>query len=288
MKSYPRIAARLHAEPWLILPAKFEEMAQAFSNAVAQKWLPENAADDPVGPQKENIWGDKVEGRGHPQIEVSGGLALARVHGVTGRGLSAMDMACGGFDTGLFREQLRNIADDPSIKALVIDFDTPGGMANGNMAVCKDIRAVADSGKKVYGYTGLMCASAGYFMASACDEFHAHPDAIVGSISTIYSGIDSSKAFELRGLKLELFATGKFKATGMPGKEWTEEERENIWERIMPIDQEFKGYVFSRRAVPVEAMEGQWWYAKSAPREITDSTNFESLADLLESVYATL
>ncbi len=288
MKSYPRIAARLHAEPWLVLPSKFEEMAQAFSNAVSQKWIPENAADDPVGPQKENIWGDKIGGYAHPQIEIADGIALAKVHGVTGRGLSAMDMACGGFDTGLFREQLRLIADDPKIKALVIDFDTPGGMANGNMAVCKDIRAVSESGKKVYGYTGLLCCSAGYFIASACDEFHAHPDAIVGSISTIYSGIDSSAAFEQRGLKLELFATGKFKATGMAGKEWTEDERKNIWERIMPIDQEFKGYVFSRRGVQPEAMEGQWWYAKNAPKELTNSTIFESLADLIESVYSTL
>jgi len=140
LKTYPRISARLHAEPWLVLPAKFEEMAQAFSNALNQKWLPENAADEPVGPEKENIWGEKIGGRAHPKIEVLDGIAVASVHGVTGRGLSAMDMACGGFDTALFREQLQHIADDPAIKALVIDFDTPGGMANGNMAVCKDIR----------------------------------------------------------------------------------------------------------------------------------------------------
>jgi len=280
---YPRIAARLHAEPWLILPSKFEELSQAFSAVVQQRWLPENAADSPVGPRAEFS-----DGYAHPQIERLGPLALARVHGTTGRGLSALAMECGGFDTGLFREQLQHIAEDSSIQALVIDFDTPGGMANGNMAVAKDIRAVAASGKKVYGYASLMCCSAGYFMMSACDEVHAHPDAILGSISTIYSGIDSSAAFEKNGLKLELFATGKFKATGMPGKQWTEEERQQIWDRITPIDQEFKGYVYSRRAVPPEAMEGQWWYAKNAPASITDSTAFDTLESFIEAIHATL
>lgn len=280
---YPRIAARLHAEPWLILPSKFQELAQAFSTAVTEKWLPEAAADSPVGPRAEF-----ADGYAHPQIEVHHGIALARVHGTTGRGLSALAMECGGFDTGLFREQLQHIAEDSSIKALVIDFDTPGGMANGNMAVCQDIRAVSASGKKVYGYASLMCCSAGYFMAAACDEFHAHPDAIVGSISTIYSGIDSSKAFEMNGLKLELFATGQFKATGMPGKEWTEEERQQIWSRITPIDQEFKGYVHARRAVQPDSMQGQWWYAKNAPSEITESTHFDTLAAFIEAIHATL
>ena len=52
---YPRIAARIHQEPWLILPAKFEEISAAFSSAISQKWLPEAAADTPVGPEKESI-----------------------------------------------------------------------------------------------------------------------------------------------------------------------------------------------------------------------------------------
>lgn len=280
---YPRISAKLHMEPWQVLPGKFEEMTQAFSNAIAAKWLPEAAADSPVGPRA-----FASTNYAHPQIQVHGGVALARVHGVMGRGLSALDMECGGFDTGMFREQLKNIAEDSSIKALVIDFNTPGGMANGNMAVCKDLRTLSASGVKVYAYVGLMCASAGYFVATACDEIHAHPDAIVGSISTIYSGIDSSKAYEMMGLKLELFATGKFKACGTPGKAWTDEERENIWSRIGPIDAEFKGFVSERRGLTADDMEGQWWYAKNAPAGVTDSTAFDTCGSFLESVFASL
>ena len=292
---YPRIASRLYAEPWMMFPARYQEMCAGFESA---RTAPDSmAADDPVGPEVEDFWtGEKR--RVHPQIELHHGLALAHVQGVTGKGLSQMAMQCGGFDTGLFTQQLENIAEDPKAKALVINFDTPGGMAAGNAQVGTAIRAVSDSGKRVYGWCGPtgsdsrnssgLCCSAGYWMAAACDEFHAEADSMIGSISTIYAGVDSSKNWEQEGYELKLFATGKFKATGMPGKQWTQEEEDYIWTRIRGIDAEFKGFVSARRGVEPENMEGQWWYAKHAPKSLVDSTSFRNLSQLLESVYATL
>jgi len=283
---YPRIAAKLYETPWLMYRPRYEEMCAGFEEVRRAAAL-RQAADDPVGPKIRDWWTDE-ERMAHPQIEYSDGLALARVHGVTGKGLSKMEMQCGGFDTGLFREQLKNIAEDERVKALVIDFNSPGGMAAGNAQASASIRQVADAGKKVYGYTSGMCCSAAYWMASACDELHAEGDAIVGSISTIFAGVDSSKAWEKEGYELKVFATGKFKATGMSGKEWTKEEEDYIWERIRKIDAEFKGFVSSRRGIPKEEMEGQWWYARHAPEKLVNSTKFESLEAFLEVVMASL
>lgn len=284
MPAYPRIAAHLYAEPWQITPAKFEEIAAAFEKARAHPdW---QAADDPVGPFDE--WNGKRE-YDHPQIEVYGGVALARVHGVTGKGLSRLAMMCGGFDTGLFREQIKNVTEDPTIKALVIDFNSPGGMAAGNIAVARDLQALSAQGVRVIGYASKMMCSAAYFMACGCDELHADPDAIIGSISTITSGEDNSAQWAMQGRKLKLFATGKFKATGMDGKEWTQEEEDMIWQRVRTLDSEFKGYVTSRRpGITADSLEGQWWYAKHAAPGLIDSTTFDNLSALLESVYQTL
>lgn len=280
---YPKISAELYECPWMMLPARYHEMCQGFEAARNAKAV-RMAADDAVGPDVTDFWtGEKR--KAHPQIETFRGspVALARVHGVTGKGLSKMAMQCGGFDTGLFREQLKNIAEDDSIRTLVIDFNTPGGMAIGNQAVADDLRGLSAMGKRVIGYSAGMCCSAGYWMASACDEFHAEGDAMVGSISTIWSGVDSSKAWEKNGLELKLFSTGKFKATGTPGKVWTDEEEENIWQMIRPIDAEFKGFVQSRRGLRAEDMEGQWWFAKRAPQGVVDSTKFGTLEEVLEA-----
>ncbi len=282
---YPRIAAQLYTEPWLILPAKFAEITAAFEAARGRGARMD--ADDPVGPEVEDFWTGRII-RPHPQIEVSGGLALAKVHGVTGRGLSAMAMQCGGFDTGLFRQQLANVRDDDRVKALVIHFETPGGMVAGTAQAASAIREVSAAGKRVYGFSSGMCCSAGYWMAAACDEFHTERDAIIGSVSTIFSGVDSSKAWAEAGYELKLFATGKFKATGMNGKEWTPEEEEYCWGRIRAVDAEFKGYVANRRGIAAENMEGQWWYAKQAPAGFANSTSFDSIDAFIETVYSTI
>lgn len=281
---YPRIAAKIHDQPWLMLPARFQEMAAGFH---AARRAAEQRADDPVGPDVTDFWtGEKR--KAHPQVEVTGPLALAKVHGVTGKGLSAMEMQCGGFDTTLFVAQLQNIAEDPAIRALVIDFRSPGGMAAGNSQVADAIRAVSTAGKRTYAYASTMACSAAYWMASACDEIHAEADAIVGSISTIYAGVDSSEAWAQEGYELKLFATGKFKATGMDGKKWTAEEEKYIWERVEKLDAEFKGFVGSRRGLSPADMEGQWWYARHAPAALVDSTRFATLDQLLEAVFETL
>lgn len=284
MDRYPKIAAELYESPWMMWPARYYEMCLGFEKARALTGVERMAADDPVGPDVVDFWTGERR-KAHPQIETFRGspVALARVHGVTGKGLSKMAMQCGGFDTGLFREQLANVAADQSIKTLVVDFNSPGGMVPGTKQVAEDLRALSAAGKNVIGWTGFMCCSAAYWMACGCDELHAEQDAIVGSISTIWSGVDSSKKWEKEGLELKLFATGKFKATGLPGKEWTKEEEKNIWSRIRPMDDEFKGFVAERRGLRAEDMEGQWWYARHAPPKVVNSTAFGSLDEVLEA-----
>jgi signal peptide peptidase SppA len=278
---YPRIAARLYEEPWAIMPAQYAQICQAFE---AARLTPERmAAEDPVGPARTDAEGRLTGQYAHPQIEVIDGVALATVHGTLGRGLSALDMSCGGYDTGLLREQLANIAEDATIHTLVVDFDSPGGMVAGTAAAAAAIRAVSAAGKRVIAYASGSCASAAYWLASACDEIHADPDAIVGSISTITSGVDSSRSWEAAGMELKLFATGKFKATGMAGKAWTAEEEENIWQRIRQLDAEFKGFIAERRALSADLMEGQWWYARHAPAGLIDG-QADSLQSLLENI----
>lgn len=272
---YERIATALLESPWQVHQPVLKTMIRRFAAAV--DGVPRAAADSPAGPRE------------HPQVEIAGGVALAFVHGIMGRRLTNLEMECGGFDTAHFITQMRNVADDPSVRVLVVDFDSPGGQAAGTGAAAQALAAVREAGKKVLCYAGGDCASAAYFVAAAGDEIHADPAARVGSISTVCAGVDTSKEWAMKGRELKLFATGKFKATGMDGKEWTPEEEAMMWARVRGFDDEFKGFVRERRpGLAEESMEGQWWYAKDAPAGLIDSTRFESLDALLESVFASL
>lgn len=283
--SYPLIASRLYTQPWCILPEVHGSISQQFRSRCGL--TPRNDADDPVGSGWRNPWTGQVE-YDHPQIQAVGGVALAHISGIIGKHLSQMEMQCGGYDLSCFDDQMRNVANDPSIHTLVIDFNTPGGVAIGVGAAARSIRAVSAAGKKVIGYTSYQCCSAGYWLASACDEFHAEASAYVGSISTFIAAVDSHRAWEIEGFELKLFRTGELKAIGASGKQWTPEEEAFLQQQTENVDRDFKDFVGSRRGLTDAEMNGGFWQAKSAPAGLVDSTAFDSLTALIESVYTSI
>jgi ClpP class serine protease len=281
MKSLPLIASALYLEPWMIRPDIHASLSTQLRDHLA--------AADPVGPQ----WTDRRTGESghfHPQVEVNDGLAYLKIEGIIGKKLSPLEMICGGYDIAFLQNQLANIRDDESIDALVIEFDTPGGRAQGVEAAARSIREVAAAGKRVIGYTDTCCCSAGYFLAAACDILLADEDALVGSISTICAGVDNSRQWEMNGLELKLVATGPLKALGQSGKRWTEEEMDFLRQRAQVVDDAFKGFVRSRRqgrGMDDAAMNGAHWYARAAPRGIVDGLR-PSLNSVLEEVLSSL
>lgn len=245
--------SQLQDEPWAILPSAFSRLLEQVSQR----------ADDPVG--------DKFSGEWiYPQVEMVGPVAIVPCHGVMGRHTGWLAQLFGMADTALMQEQLRNVRDDSDAEIVVLHFRTPGGLAIGLEETAATIRQVSEAGKPVIAYADSMCASAGYFLAAACDTIYADPAATVGSISTIMAGVDSSRAWSEEGLELKLFTTGKFKAIGMPGKTWTDEEEAHVRERLMVYDGQFKNFIRQRRALSDEQMQGQTWQAKEVEGDLVD------------------
>jgi ClpP class serine protease len=79
--------------------------------------------------------------------------------------------------------------------------------------------------------------------------------------------IDNSAALENRGIKVEVFSVGKYKAMGAPGTPLTDDQRELISSNLAEIAGEFHAAVLAKgRAIPTEAMEGQTFSGKQAQR----------------------
>jgi hypothetical protein len=79
--------------------------------------------------------------------------------------------------------------------------------------------------------------------------------------------IDSTEKFRSEGLKVEVFAAGKFKGMATPGVPLSEEQRALIQSDIEEIAAEFKTAVLARgRKIPDSAMEGQSFSARNAQR----------------------
>jgi protease-4 len=110
-------------------------------------------------------------------------------------------------------EQLRRVALDPKIEALVLRINSPGGDANASEAIRLEVQQVRDAGKTVVVSMGDVAASGGYWMAMAADEVWASPATITGSIGVFGMLPTFSATLDKIGVHTDGFGT-----TEMAGK----------------------------------------------------------------------
>lgn len=108
------------------------------------------------------------------------------------------------------------------IEALVVRLNTPGG----EVVPSDDIRtAVAEFDGPTVAYVTDVCASGGYWIASACDHVVARENSLVGSIGVRGSTLNATRLAEKLGVDYERFVAGKYKDAGNPMRELKEDER---------------------------------------------------------------
>ena len=152
------------------------------------------------------------------------------------------------------------------IKAVFLDIDSPGGTVAGTPELAAAVASL-NKQKPVYAFSsGLMC-SAAYWIASQARAIYATPSAQVGSIGVVQAVIDDSAALANEGIKVEVFAVGKYKAMGAPGTPLTDDQRDLINANLAEVAGEFHAAVLAGgRSIPADAMEGQTFSGKQAQR----------------------
>lgn len=133
-------------------------------------------------------------------------------------------------------DQIEAADADENVQGLVVRLNTPGGQ----VVPSDDIRrAVEDFDGPKIGYATDVCASGGYWIASACDEVHARETSLVGSIGVLGSRVNAEGLAEKLGLEYERFVAGRYKDAGNPLKETDEEETEYLQSLIDGFYDEF-------------------------------------------------
>jgi signal peptide peptidase SppA len=203
----------------------------------------------------------------HPLLSVEDGIGVISICGPMLRRPDPLSVLLfGATDTEEIARAIREAVEREDVQAIFLDIDSPGGTVNGTPELAQTV-ADASRQKFVYAFTSGQMCSAAYWVASQCDAIYCSPSARVGSIGVILPVVDSSEAFRQEGLKIEVFAAGKFKSAGTPGTSLTEEQREWLQSDVNEIAADFKAAVLARgRKIPDEAMEGQTFSARKAQR----------------------
>jgi protease-4 len=86
---------------------------------------------------------------------------------------------------------------------------------------------------------GDICASGGYYIASAGDEIYANPSTLTGSIGVIMSYPVINKLEETLGLNMVTIKSDKFKDVGSIHREPTLEEKKLLSELVLETYDQF-------------------------------------------------
>lgn len=117
-------------------------------------------------------------------VRVQNGVAIIPISGViTGR-LDFLTYILGGTALDILAKDFRTALENSDVQAIVLDFDSPGGIAVGP-AEMADMIFNARGSKPIISYVGRNCCSAAYWLASASDKIVAHPSALLGSIGVV-------------------------------------------------------------------------------------------------------
>jgi len=148
-----------------------------------------------------------VVSRGGASVGPSGPhTALVRIEGVIADdGEVSADSVAGA---------LRDAFDNPQVKGIVLQIDSPGGSPVQSDLIHREIRRLRALHKEtpVHAVVGDLCASGGYYIAAAADQIHVNPSSVVGSIGVIMNGFGFTGSMERLGVERRVLTAGENKA----------------------------------------------------------------------------
>ena len=165
-----------------------------------------------------------------------GSVAVIPVTGIIARHASQVQGISGPTGTSVetIQQQLDAALADPSVEAVMLRVDSPGGSATGIAELAESIRA-ATKEKPVHAHGDGLVASAAYWIASSAERVTATKSTEVGSIGVYTTLADTTGYWKKKGVDVHLVKAGKHKAIGASGVPVTKEDRAVVQEGVDAI-----------------------------------------------------
>jgi protease IV len=150
-------------------------------------------------------------------------------------------------------DELRRFRDNPSIKAVVLRIDSPGGGVVPSQEIHAELlKARKDGRLKVIASMGNLAASGGYYIAVATDKIVANPGTLTGSIGVIMELANVQGLLEKVGVQSVVIKSGRYKDLASPFRAMSAEDRALLQSVLDDVHDQFIRAVATGRALKVE------------------------------------
>lgn len=144
---------------------------------------------------------------------------------------------------------LRDAFEDKDTAGVILRINSPGGSPVQAGYINDEIKRLRGKYPKIKVYAVItdICASGGYYIASAADEIYADKASLVGSIGVIMNGFGFVDSMKKLGVERRLYTAGKHKGFLDPFSPQNDEEVAHIKSMLEDIHQQFINVVKAGR-----------------------------------------
>jgi protease-4 len=154
---------------------------------------------------------------------------------------------------------------DPGSAAVVLRIDSPGGSPVQAGIIVDEIQRLKRGypDKPLYVVVDEICASGGYYIASAADRIYVNKASIVGSVGVLMDSFGFTGTMEKLGVERRLMTAGENKGFLDPFSPQSEKHREHAQAMLNEIHQQFISVVRAGRGKRLketpETFSGLYW-----------------------------
>lgn len=136
---------------------------------------------------------------------------------------------------------LRDAAKDKNTKGIILHINSPGGSAVQSDYVYNEIRRLKQEHPElpIISVVSDICASGGYYIASAADKIFVNQASIIGSIGVVMNGFGFVDVLDKLGVERRLLTAGAHKAMLDPFSPVNEEETQHMQKLLDEVHIQF-------------------------------------------------
>lgn len=199
------------------------------------------------------------------EVEPAGNVAHIKITGAIMASAPGGLMRTGVTDSTEMVRLIKKADENPDIKAMLVEINSPGGTAVASYEIAD---AILKTNKTTVAWIREGGVSGAYWAATATDHIVANPMSVTGSIGVIASYLEFSGTLERYNASYQRLVSGPYKDIGSPFKKMTLDEEQIMQQNIDQIRAIFVEEVAKNRDIPVsdidELADGRFFLGKQA------------------------